>query len=77
MPLDIFKYQYNPKKIKYLGVEMRVVRKELIYKNKKVMNREKDVFDIEKLEPKIDVKKLSKLKGLSKIRKSEIIDVKK
>lgn len=39
------------------------------------MNREKDIFDIKNLEPAIDFKILDKLKGISKIRETIIVDV--
>ena len=56
-------------------MKINVVRKETIYKNKLIMNREKDLFDIEKLKPTINYDKLNKLKGLSKYRKSSIIEL--
>lgn len=74
LPIEIFKYQYN-EKATYGDIEVRVSRKELIYKNKKVMNREKDIFDSKKLEDKIDLNILENLKGLSKLRTSKITDV--
>ena len=75
LPIEIFNFQYNPSPINYLKNNIRVVRKELIYKNKFVMNREKDLFDIKMLEQKIDKHILENLKGLSKIRKTTIIDI--
>ena len=74
LPIEIFKYQYN-NDAEYKGIKVKVVRKELIYKNKKVMNREKDTFDIKKLEPTIDCKILDNLKGLSKIREITIVEI--
>ncbi len=75
LPIEFFKLQYNDDWITYLGVKLKVVRKETIYKNKLVMNREKDLFDIKKLEPIIESNKLDKLNGLSKYRKTAIIDL--
>lgn len=75
LPLEIFNYQYNNTPINYLGNTIKVVRKELIYKNKFVMNREKDLFDIKLLEPTISQNILNKLKGLSKVRKTKILDI--
>ena len=75
LPLEIFNYQYNNNQINYLGNIIKVVRKELIYKNKFVMNRKKDLFDIELLEPTLNKDILNKLKGISKIRKTTIIDI--
>lgn len=74
LPIEIFKYQYNDV-ADYKGIKVKVARKELIYKNKQVMNREKDIFDIKKLKPTIDYKMLENLKGLSKIREVVILDV--
>lgn len=75
LPIKYFNYQYNNEIKKYLNLEIKVVRKELIYKNKKVMNREKDFYDIKILEPLLDYEILDNLKGLSKIRVSKIIKV--
>jgi len=74
LPIEIFKFQYNDNCV-FENLLVKVVRKELIYKNKKVMNREKDLFDINNLEKKLDYAILDKLKGLSKIRKTKIIEV--
>ncbi len=68
-------HRWNDELIDYLGTKLKVVRKETIYKNKLVMNREKDLFDIEKLKPTIESKKFDKLKGLSKYRKTVILDL--
>lgn len=73
LPIDIFKYQYNDEAM-YGDIKVKVARKELIYKNKKVMNRDKDIFDVKNLEDKIDFNILEKLKGLSKLRTSKIIE---
>ena len=67
LPIEIFDYQYNREK--------KCVRKELIYKNKKIMNREKDIYDLKLLKDYIDNEKLNKLKGISKYRKTKIIDI--
>lgn len=75
LPIEFFKAQYNDELIDYLGTKLKVVRKETIYKNKLFMNREKDLFDIEKLKPTIESNKLGKLKGLSKYRETVIIDL--
>lgn len=75
LPINIFNYQYNDTPINYLGNVVKVARKELIYKNKVVMNREKDLFDLNILEPTLDKNILDNLKGLSKIRKTTIIDI--
>lgn len=75
LPIEFFASQYNDDWITYLGFKLKVVRKETIYKNKLVMNREKDLFDIKKLKPTIESNKLDKLKGLSKYRKTAIIDL--
>ena len=75
LPIEYFKYQYNETPINYLGVNVKVARKELIYKNKKAMGREKDLFDIEKLESHLDYQILDGLKGLSKKRESKIIEL--
>ena len=71
LPINIFKYQYN-EDVLYDGLKVKVSRKEMIYKNKKVMNREKDIFDVNNLEDKIDYRILEGLKGLSKLRKSKV-----
>ena len=76
LPLEIFDYQYNNTPINYMNNKVKVARKELIYKNKLVMNREKDLFDIKNLEPTINIDILTKLKNLSKIRKTQTITVK-
>ena len=55
--------------------DLKVARKELIYKNKKAMGREKDLFDIERLERCLDYQILDGLKGLSKKRESKIIEL--
>lgn len=75
LPIEFFNAQYNDEIIDYLGTKLKVVRKETIYKNKLVMNREKDLFDIEKLKPTIESNKLEKLKGLSKYRKTVIVNL--
>lgn len=75
LPIEFFESQYNDEWITYLGFKLKVVRKETIYKNKLVMNREKDLFDIKKLEPTIESNKLDKLNGLSKYRKTTIINL--
>ena len=75
LPIEYFKYQYNEVPINYLGVNVKVARKELIYKNKKAMGREKDLFDIERLERCLDYQILDGLKGLSKKRESKIIEL--
>lgn len=75
LPIHYFKYQYNDVPISYKGVKLKVVRKELIYKNKKVMGREKDLFDIQKLEPTLNYEILNNLKGLSKQRKTNVVDL--
>lgn len=74
LPIEIFQYQYNEDAM-YSDIKVKVARKELIYKNKKVMNREKDIFDINNLEDKIDFEILNKLKGLGKLRESKISSV--
>ena len=75
LPIECFNYQYNDESINYLGEKIKTVRKELIYKNKKVMGREKDLFDIEKLQPTLEKERLENLKGLSKKRKTNIVDL--
>lgn len=70
LPIDVFKYQYN-EEASFEGRKIKVARKELIYKNKLVMNREKDLFDIRNLEDEIDKEILEHLKGLSKLRKTK------
>ena len=75
LPIRYFKYQYNEVPISYNGINVKVARKELIYKNKKVMGREKDLFDIQKLEPTLNYEIFNNLKGLSKQRKTNIIDL--
>lgn len=75
LPINIFNYQYNDTPINYFGNIVKVARKELIYKNKVVMNREKDLFDLNILEPTLNKTILDNLKGLSKIRKTTIIDI--
>lgn len=75
LPIEFFNAQYNDDSVKYLETKLKTVRKETIYKNKLVMNREKDLFDLEKIKPTIESKKLDKLKGLSKHRKTIIIDL--
>lgn len=75
LPIEFFASQYNDDWITYLGFKLKVVRKETIYKNKLVMDREKDLFDIKKLKPTIESNKLDKLNGLSKYRKTAIIDL--
>ena len=75
LPIDIFQYQYNEEAC-FEDRKIKVARKELIYKNKIVMNREKDLFDIRNLEPKIDNEILGHLKGLGKLRKTKILAVK-
>lgn len=67
-PIEFFKAQYNDSIIDYLDIKLKTIRKETIYKNKTVMNRKKDLFDIKILKPIIDVDKLNKLSGLSKYR---------
>jgi hypothetical protein len=74
LPIEIFEYQYNDEGV-YNGVPVKVARKELIYKNKKVMNRDKDIFDVKSLEKSIDWTLFDKLKGLSKVRVTKISDV--
>lgn len=74
LPIDVFKYQYNEEAM-YNDIKVKVARKELIYKNKKVMNREKDIFDVNNLEEKINWRILDKLKGLSKLRITKIVEV--
>ena len=76
LPVEIFKYQYNENS-KYEEINIKVARKEFIYKNKIVMNREKDLFDIKKLGPKIDREILEHLKGLSKLRRTKISNIEK
>ena len=66
---------FNNQKINYLGVEVKVIRKETIYKMKSVMNWEKDKLDRERLAPIIDFVKLNKLNGLSKIRQTKILEI--
>lgn len=75
LPIEFFELQYNCDLIDYLGVKLKVIRKEIIYKNKSVMNREKDLFDLEKLKPAIEKEKIDRLKGLSKYRKTAIVDL--
>lgn len=75
LPIEYFEAQYNDELIDYMGIKLKTTRKETIYKNKTVMNREKDLFDIEKLKPTIENKKIEKLKGLSKYRRTTIIDL--
>lgn len=75
LPIKYFKYQYNDNLIYYNQNKIKVVRKELIFKNKLVMNREKDLFDIEKLKDFLDIEIYNNLKGLSKIRKISIIEL--
>ena len=59
----------------YFGISLKTTPKETIYKNKSVMNREKDLFDIEKLKPAKEADKLDRLKNLSKHRKTAIVDL--
>ena len=75
LPLRYLKYQYNETKTKYLGVNIKTVTKECIYKNKKNMNRDKDIFDIKNLEKYINYEKLNNLSGMSKERISIIENV--
>lgn len=75
LPIRFFEAQYNNGWVEYAGIKLKTVRKETIYKNKLVMNREKDLFDLEKLKPTIENDKLEKLKGLSKYRKTAIVDL--
>jgi len=75
LPIKFFTAQYDENYIDYLGIKLKTVRKETIYKNKLVMNREKDLFDINKLKPMIDSDKLNNLKGLSKYRKTTIVSL--
>lgn len=75
LPIEFFNAQYNDDLKDYSGIKLKTVRKETIYKNKLVMNREKDLFDIEKLKPTIENNRLEKLKGLSEYRKTMIIDL--
>ena len=75
LPIEIFNYQYNNTPIQYMGSKVKVARKELICKNKLIMNREKDLFDIKNIEPVIDHNILNGLKNLSKIRKTKTINL--
>ncbi len=75
LPMQFFAAQYNTCPIDYYGTSLKVVRKEMIYKNKLTMKREKDLFDIAKLEPALDSGKLEKLKGLNGYRKTEVSDL--
>lgn len=75
LPIKYFAYQYNEIPVSYMGVNVKVARKELIYKNKKVMGREKDLFDIKQLEPTLNLDILDNLKGLSKQRKVNIVNL--
>lgn len=75
LPISFFNAQYNDISIDYFDISLKTTRKETIYKNKFVMNREKDLFDIEKLKPTIEADKLDRLKNLSKHRKTAIVDL--
>lgn len=75
LPIKFFYFQYNNEQKNYYGINLKSVRKELIFKNKKIMNREKDLFDIQKLENNIDKDILNNLSGLSKHRKIKIISI--
>ena len=75
LPISFLNAQYNDISIDYFGISLKTTRKETIYKNKFVMNREKDLFDIEKLKPTIEADKLDRLKNLSKHRKTAIVDL--
>ncbi|MBQ4583320.1 MAG: hypothetical protein IJO33_01395 [Bacilli bacterium] len=75
LPIKYFYFQYNNEPKNYCGINLKSVRKELIYKNKKIMNRKKDLFDIQKLENHINEDILNNLSGLSKHRKIKTISV--
>ncbi len=75
LPMKFFAAQRNELPIDYFGTKLRTVRKETVYKNKLAMEREKDLFDLEKLEPTIEAEKLEKLSGMSKVRKTRIIEL--
>lgn len=75
LPMEFFEAQYNETPVKYQGVKFKVVRKEVVYKNKMIMRREKDLFDLKQLEPRIEESKLAKLSGMHKFRKTVIVDL--
>lgn len=75
LPINFFDYQYNPIPHNYNGLRVKTVRKETIYKNKSIMNREKDIFDMQLLKPYIDLSKLERLSGMKKYRHIEIADI--
>lgn len=71
LPIEYFEIQYNLN-VYYNNHILKTIRKETIYKNKKVMNREKDLFDINNFANKLNLEILNKMSGLSKIRKTKI-----
>ena len=75
LPRRFFATQYNDEPVEFSGVKLKTARKEMIYKNKLVMGREKDIFDLEKLESTVEAEKLEKLKGLSKYRKTVVVEL--
>lgn len=75
LPIKFFELQYNTRPKMFHGIPMRTVRKEMIYKNKSVMGREKDAFDREQLAPRIDHRILDQLTGLHLYRVTRVSDV--
>lgn len=75
LPLEMFKYHYNNMPGSYLNKKIKVVRKELIYKNKLVMNRDKDLYDIKRIEPYLDKTILNELKKAKNKRITKIINI--
>lgn len=75
LPLETFDYQYNSIDIEYFDCKVKVARKELIYKNKLVMNREKDIFDLEKLRPYLNEDIINYLSTLKNKRKTTIENI--
>lgn len=75
LPIKFFDAQYNPNPVTYHNLQLRVARKETIYKNKLVMHRPKDLFDLQQLRPTIDPTQLAALHGLSQHRQTTITPV--
>lgn len=75
LPIQFFDLQYNTRPILFHGIPLKTVRKETIYKNKATMRRDKDMFDRQQLEPKIDYDILGRLSGLHNYRVTKISDV--